>query len=179
MPVWVKKCFVTSPQKWGEAEGMDGICKGTMFVQPWISKPAPPDLNCSFNPLDLILKRFFGWICTNFHPFVPLVGKSEWQTVQLLPIAFIKIQSEFAPNDNSSFAFLFFPPKSSSGTDQNLQSWAPCGLDANGDRDGYFQCDSQEFIEEQIRTCKLEHSFIHNLLAHQNSETNPADYVAK
>ena len=128
MPVWVKKCFVTSPQKWGEAEGMDGICKGTMFVQPWISKPAPPDLNCSFNPLDLILKRFFGWICTKFHPFVPLVGKSEWQTVQLLPIAFIKVQSEFAPNDNSSFAFAFFSPKSSSGTDQNLQSWAPSGL---------------------------------------------------
>ena len=88
--------------------------------------PLPPYLNCHFNPIDPLLIVFFGWICTNFHPFVPLVGKSEWQTVQLLPIAFIKVQSEFAPNDNSSFAF--FSPKSSSGTDQNLQSWAPSGL---------------------------------------------------
>ena len=89
----------------------------------------------------------FGWILYQFS--APWWEKSEWQTVQLLPIAFIKGQSEFAPNDNSSFAAL---QKGSSGTDQKLQ------LDANGDRDGYFQWDSQEFTEEQIKT------FIHSQL---------------
>ena len=60
----------------------------------------------------------------------PQVGRSEQQIVQAPPIAFIKSQSEFAQNHNSSSS-----PK------LPVEAIRSCKLDANRDRDGYFQCD--------------------------------------
>ena len=87
------------------------------------------------------------WDLQSLQCFCPLFGRSEQQIVQVPPIAFIKSQSEFAHNHNSSSS-----PK------LPVEAIRSCKLDANRDRDGYFQWDSQEFTEEQIKT------FIHSQL---------------
>ena len=70
------------------------------------------------------------WDLQSLQCFCPQVGRSEQQIVQAPQIAFIKSQSEFAQNHNSSSS-----PK------LPVEAIRSCKLDANRDRDGYFQCD--------------------------------------
>ena len=88
------------------------------------------------------------WDLQSLQCFCPVVGRSEQQIVQLPPIAFIKSQSEFAHNHNSS-----------SSRKLPVEAIRSCKLDANRDRDGYFQCD-----RSKLQTP----AFIHNLLSDQS-----------
>ena len=88
------------------------------------------------------------WDLQSLQCFCPLVGRSEQQIVQLPPIAFIKSQSEFAHNHNSSSS-----PK------LPVEAIRSCKLDANRDRDGYFQCDISKLQTP---------AFIHNLISNKS-----------
>ena len=88
------------------------------------------------------------WDLQSLQCFCPLVGRSEHQIVQAPQIAFIKSQSEFAHNHNSSSS-----PK------LPVEAIRSCKLDANRDRDGYFQCD-----RSKLQTP----AFIHNLISNKS-----------
>ena len=104
-----------------------------------------PSVNNNLQSVDIDIT----WDLQSLQCFCPVVGRSEQQIVQLPPIAFIKSQSEFAHNHNSS----------SSSPKLHVEAIRSCKLDANRDRDGYFQCD-----RSKLQTP----AFIHNLLSDQS-----------